>query len=1422
MTYLHSSQNFVRALKAPNDPPNPESLEKIDIAREVWDNSAINTQNKAEAIVEFILTRLLKEKGKTADGPVTDRRYWELLSSVLSILLQSGPSATSTKTWLLPLLNRIPLVPICASLLERASKMDSGSATTLLDVSAQAICALWPLASPKFTVDILLDCFGALLSTAARLPNDSVGLTQIGAGLNASLLEAFHHSYNKRKVYQMFMQAHLQQWVVCIACSEEESGYALLAEIYRTGQEILFNVETIKHLSDPSALEALFASLAMSEASLKALSKLLLSFIAASRKNRALFGQNASSASTAARAAAMLFYAQCAEYLRSATNELSEVAWISRLALLRVIERESLLGFGQADGQQSIRKEVGLYIDTLPLDGIANEDSALIIEALSVVSRIDHDLLESQLPKLLARLLVIPQRPDSGASPALELLTLCISHHSRARSLPNFLGHVQDIFTSLASHQGSIRGLYQRAASSPLLAQDFTSALAKAVQTFVTPGQVLPIAQDIVTSLERAYETFTALAARTIGDTGVGPRKKARRSHPSTIDSTTLDTTCSDAAAVSFTFLARIAAAVLPILPIHTLTSKVQEDVRTCIQQAEFVKELLGTGAQDEHDRRTDTWAADIVLAAALRLSYALQAAPRLQFTALQSAHQRCIIKVHQRSSILPELFLETTRYLLKTAVVSEDCDERLVVFDSVLVHLEHHLKMPQAWNGRSAEFARGDDGASQAAIGLLRLLLFRFIHVLDAVASQAQLDRLVELLLKAVASACTTGSALTPAKVAKDCLRSAQLWERRRLRTSLLSSITAKLQGIDAISLETIADAAPHSLSTSSIGLDSGMLEHVLGAFYMLLYCPAEYISKSSRTDILRRAVTLDMVVTAVKPDDEGVARTPKVVRILLRRVFDAVGSADHQYTQAYLEHLARSVGAGGADDKTTLTIIEAHARAVFRMAQRDSIDAASRYIANLLPPRATQSSPDVDGRLDTLREGLMSVLVADFPVEGLPGELIAALCTFQEHVVSRIASLTGTDGTSRHERSVALAAACLRFSAWLGLEVNTMPLKASDLVQALASDMDPARKSSQTKAVFGLLIAEFECKTGAREDRLAEMLASYVALSLASVSSDQKALDELLLWAARRLAVEEFVLSLNLVAEILCEEDDPNRLCYAIRLASVLLRGAPEGTLRTTQAFFTRALCTFVNYPYYTANRMLRVQALGFIDEQCCAKPASLRPINLTTMWPLLARILTGATTRDGHTTSTVFHKIVSIVGALVRLRRDLIVNALPHLCVVLRMLVFSLREPRPNLGERQRRTVADSLPAWVDLDHPLGREEGRALARLMTTLITKTVVRVHANPSELQKAESLARPLSKHVAYVIQAYVETVNDALCILSLGVRQELMPGLFVLCGILNEHDRDALMASGLDAAGKATLKALWRDYEKQRYMGKG
>lgn len=64
---LHgSAQDFIRALKASSDPPHPGSPSKIKLAQNAWDDNGFYLPNKGEVIVEWLLTRFLKDKAKTS------------------------------------------------------------------------------------------------------------------------------------------------------------------------------------------------------------------------------------------------------------------------------------------------------------------------------------------------------------------------------------------------------------------------------------------------------------------------------------------------------------------------------------------------------------------------------------------------------------------------------------------------------------------------------------------------------------------------------------------------------------------------------------------------------------------------------------------------------------------------------------------------------------------------------------------------------------------------------------------------------------------------------------------------------------------------------------------------------------------------------------------------------------------------------------------------------------------------------------------------------------------------------------------------------------------------------------------------------------------------------------------------------------
>lgn len=65
MAHLQSSQKFVRALKAPTDPPSGAGPTKFEIAREAWDTPCFRAPNKEEVITEWILGKFAKERSRS-------------------------------------------------------------------------------------------------------------------------------------------------------------------------------------------------------------------------------------------------------------------------------------------------------------------------------------------------------------------------------------------------------------------------------------------------------------------------------------------------------------------------------------------------------------------------------------------------------------------------------------------------------------------------------------------------------------------------------------------------------------------------------------------------------------------------------------------------------------------------------------------------------------------------------------------------------------------------------------------------------------------------------------------------------------------------------------------------------------------------------------------------------------------------------------------------------------------------------------------------------------------------------------------------------------------------------------------------------------------------------------------------------------
>jgi hypothetical protein len=135
--------------------------------------------------------------------------------------------------------------------------------------------------------------------------------------------------------------------------------------------------------------------------------------------------------------------------------------------------------------------------------------------------------------------------------------------------------------------------------------------------------------------------------------------------------------------------------------------------------------------------------------------------------------------------------------------------------------------------------------------------------------------------------STLSLGEGLQPSMILNQTLRSAQFWEILNTRNALLSSINVETSALDKINT-----AETQSLLASPI--DVTQLRRVISAYELLLYIPIEYIPRTSRQDLIRRAVTADLVVCRTMHAANSM-RSMTILRVFLKRWLSYHSSVDH-----------------------------------------------------------------------------------------------------------------------------------------------------------------------------------------------------------------------------------------------------------------------------------------------------------------------------------------------------------------------------------------------------------------------------------------------------------------------------------------------------------------------------------------------
>ena len=156
---------------------------KIKLAADAYSDADTKLPRKAEFLLEWTLSTLLKTKADTssaslparfsvvkvaescdeyrADSPLLDVNYWQLLEKLLS--------DKATALALNSLLTRIPTLPILTAFIQQKPTEEA-----LVSAVARCYAHLLPLASRKANPDALFECIGACYASTTALANGNV------------------------------------------------------------------------------------------------------------------------------------------------------------------------------------------------------------------------------------------------------------------------------------------------------------------------------------------------------------------------------------------------------------------------------------------------------------------------------------------------------------------------------------------------------------------------------------------------------------------------------------------------------------------------------------------------------------------------------------------------------------------------------------------------------------------------------------------------------------------------------------------------------------------------------------------------------------------------------------------------------------------------------------------------------------------------------------------------------------------------------------------------------------------------------------------------------------------------------------------------------------------------------------------------
>ncbi|GJJ11291.1 hypothetical protein Clacol_005523 [Clathrus columnatus] len=1451
---LVSAHSFVRALKAPTDPPHEEWPTKIRLARAAWENNSVRIQRKAGIILEWLLPLFTKAISKTDSQtqPVLSHFHWELLADVLS-----NPGDTP----IAPIVLHFPIASYLSTIFIACRSLPPESADTLFLQVHRSLTILWPM-STQTGLDMLSECFWASLSVI-KSPSSTYANPHVVAVM-VLVWNYFQQNFDmvsasqKKKVYTAFSQ-HIADWLFALQ-SNLESIHT--EQIYRIGKQVLSNVDSLRFIVDAKQTTSLSPSSFLFNENVKSdhLTRLsLLRILPRLYKDYlenlhiyqyVIFPSSLNAAQVQDRFTEIgtnfaIQILRSLESLESPDDQLQ--LWDVTVNVLLISEQEQITTIKEKTEWMS-------YLCSLRQRALAvlnnswDETQAVLLrhslDVLSFLHRVEPELINPILPSILERvaLSLVTQRQSSPqvTESASILLNQLLSFSSKTRTLHAFIAMLQEVLKCSFPHVSDMdaQKIYQFSICSPLMSFTFFDKLKYALLTFISPGQAKAIIEGtkvVLMECVKSYSSASSLKRRKLlGGQGSIPVPSGG----------------SEIGIVSFCLLVRFNSVIVEALVHEDMSNDVQGSTGYLDALDDCVSTVLdrllsssknfnpeGTPLLKKRKESTGElleWSDQCFLESLLRLSYDLfvhydyhnsRKTPKtiLSYTDTMTTFMQ--------EKLIPDLQLEIGRWFTyaatRTISRQESKDKYL---DTLLDYIEQHGTLKNLQSNGEVLYP----SSSHVALVLLGYLLENRLPEIDAFASRLQLERIVRLLIRHID--CMRPNYLSIGAIIDRLFQRASFWEMQNIKATLQSVLDQETSFL----ISKHAPVTPNmdwSILRQSIKCSPSDMERVAVIYKLSLRFPSNYLSKKSRDDLILKALNAD-VFTDISHLQEHPTVCNKEINVACRAF---LSKSWNEQPSKLLEELVLAPSwmdyffgkKFPVEDPFHQEKLNGMRVAILRLAIQNTLKGDTLPLDNILRASLNYEVKLGQDLNDMLIRSPLVLLINSIidstkrsrlyeTTISLINEIRTHLNRWLEPSIEQL--LRADSNTFGSSGGIVKGwKMFLSLTTWI-LDEPPEPSNLESISQRLFRRTiqlvsSPYVDSEFCSDILSIVLIQSKLSRGNGVLETAGFLAGYLLMcSARPPSSFDKPLSQL----CKALTLGQYEALLDSLAEYLEKQVTKVVLHVALHASILLLKQAPEKSSKISSNYVSRCLRVLTNTDVSRLSSPEIHQVLVFLRFQCSERAITLQTLDVSGILTIIHSMTDGSPDHNTNTSYSIFQNVVSILDDLVRLRHDLLNSFFPHISEILRRLISLLRTIRPQLGTKQYRLLANAYPRWINPLESFGESGGAGhLARLLTMFTTKTLVRSRGN-NELPKAASLARSFARHAPYVLLAYLQAASDPLTYMTAQVRKELQPGLFALCAMTGEHGRDTLMIQNLSAEQKVLLKTLWGNYVKQKYTGKG